>query len=63
MQLSLIERLAIFATEIEDLPKDVLNPETNCSFLDMDLEFLYYIVRFLKPKMFFEIGGDLGAHP
>lgn len=56
-QLSLIENIAKFAAEIEDLPEDVLSPKKNYSFLDMDLEFLYCMVRFLKPKRFIEVGA------
>ena len=56
-QLSLCEELAEFAPEIYGLPKDVLDPEENKSFLDMDLEFLYCMIRLCKPKQFIEIGG------
>lgn len=56
-QLSMCEELAKFAPEINGLPKDVLNPEMNQSFLDMDLEFLYCMIRLIKPKKFIEIGG------
>lgn len=56
-QLSLCEKLSKFAKEINQLPEDVLNEEKNKSFRDMDLEFLYGMIRFLKPKHFIEIGA------
>jgi len=56
-QLLLCDRLSIFALEIDELPTDVLDPQKNTSFLDMDLEFLYCMIRLLKPKKFIEIGA------
>jgi hypothetical protein len=56
-QLSLIEQLAKFAVEINELPDDTLDPKKNQSFLDMDLEFLYCMIRLIKPKRFVEIGA------
>ncbi|MCX5815355.1 MAG: hypothetical protein NTX75_03815 [Proteobacteria bacterium] len=56
-QLSLLEEISSFANEINELPEDVLNPQKNQSFLDMDLEFLYGMIRLIKPKKFIEIGA------
>lgn len=56
-QLLLCRQLSKFACEINELPEDILNPQKNTSFLDMDLEFLYCMIRLLKPKRFIEIGA------
>lgn len=56
-QLLLCERISKFAPEIDKLPKDIFDPAKNRSFLDMDLEFLYCMIRFIKPKNFIEIGA------
>lgn len=56
-QLLLCEQLSKFACEINELPEDILNPQKNTSFLDLDLEFLYCMIRLLKPKSFIEIGA------
>lgn len=56
-QLLLCERLSQFVPEIDKLPKDVFDPMKNQSFLDMDLEFLYCMIRLMKPKRFIEIGA------
>ena len=56
-QLLLCEQLSKFASEINGLPEAVLDPQKNTSFLDMDLEFLYCMIRLLKPKCFIEIGA------
>jgi hypothetical protein len=56
-QLILCEQLSKFAPEINGLPEDILDAQKNTSFLDMDLEFLYCMIRLLKPKRFIEIGA------
>jgi len=56
-QLLLCEELSEYAPEIYELPGDIFNPHKNKSFLDMDLEFLYCMVRHAKPKRFIEIGA------
>lgn len=56
-QLLLCEQLSKYSSEINGLPKDVLDPQKNTSYLDMDLEFLYCLIRLLKPKRFIEIGA------
>lgn len=56
-QLSLCEQLSKFAPEINHLSEDILDPKKNRSFLDMDLEFLYCMIRFVKPKKYIEIGA------
>lgn len=56
-QLLLCKNLSFFAQEINDLPEFILDPKKNDGFLDMDLEFLYCLIRFIKPKRFIEIGA------
>lgn len=56
-QISLCEQISQFAPEINHLPEDIFNPEKNRSFLDMDLEFLYCMILFVKPKRYIEIGA------
>jgi len=56
-QLLLCDHLSSFAPEIDELPNDVFDPQKNQSFLDMDLEFLYGMIRLIKPKKFIEIGA------
>jgi len=56
-QLLLCEQLSEFVPEIKELAKDILDPQKNQSFLDMDLEFLYGMIRVLKPQRFIEVGA------
>ncbi|MFA5197622.1 MAG: class I SAM-dependent methyltransferase [Patescibacteria group bacterium] len=56
-QLSLCKKLSGFAPEVDRLPQDILDAKKNASFLDMDLEFLYCLIRLVKPKRFVEVGA------